>query len=719
MPPLLGFSDNSFTTRADAKKACISLLQSLQPYQSPGGARIRLPLQTGTHFDDIAAQLEGYARALWAIGALIHGGNLTNDETKNLIQPYVYGLANGTDPDHPEYWGPVVVRDQRMVEMEIISYALLSAPDVMFHNQELQAQKNISSWLGTINGKDFPTTNWLWFRVMTNLALVKVCGIPHEELRASMEEDLNQLERFYMDEGWAADGTWSDDGRQADYYSGSFAIQFSQLLYVKMAEELDPKRCARYREYAALFAASFWRYFDTNGMFIMQRCCCIWLIDSDRSLGAAIAFGRSLTYRFAFAGFWSVAAFTEVDLPAPLNDWGVVKGLLLRHFRWWTDKHDMFNVDGALTIGFTYPNMYMSEDYNSPQSPYWAMKSFVALGLPETHAFWTAEEKPLPQNASLARVVKPPMHIVCHTGNHHFLLSAGQFCPWPLKATEAKYGKFAYSSHFSFSVPTGPLMPQMAPDSTIAVSKDGGDTWRVPWKVHAHSFGTALLVHNNGHENETISTLKSSWKPWKDSDVEVSTILVAPCSRWPDWYIRLHQITSTTQSHLSSILITQGGFSIQGRRANAGQVLSTLSTDQDIFVKGEQSFNEGTLESSDGALICSNAGASGISPLHGFFKNPATNSVRREEPEILKPDANTNLIWQRTLIPTIQCETKRLADCDTIVFVTGVFAIGRSSGKEAAYDELDIKVRWEDRPVVVCAGTKPTDTKAYISLGMN
>jgi hypothetical protein len=158
-----------------------------------------------------------------------------------------------------------------MVEMEIISYALLSAPEVIFHKQEPRARKNIAAWLGTINGKDFPTTNWLWFRVMTNLALVKVCGIPYEELKASMEADLSQLEKFYLDEGWAADGTWSDEGRQADYYSGSFAIQFSQLLYVKMAEDLDPERCKRYREYASLFAASFWRYFGSDGTHVFHR----------------------------------------------------------------------------------------------------------------------------------------------------------------------------------------------------------------------------------------------------------------------------------------------------------------------------------------------------------------------------------------------------------------------------------------------------------------
>jgi len=38
---------------------------------------------------------------------------------------------------------------------------------------------------------------------------------------------------------------------------------------------------------------------------------------------------------------------------------------------------------------------------------------------------------------------------------------------------QAKYGKFAYSSSFGFSVPTGPLrIAQQAPDSTLALSDD-------------------------------------------------------------------------------------------------------------------------------------------------------------------------------------------------------------------------------------------------------
>lgn len=50
-----------------------------------------------------------------------------------------------------------------------------------------------------------------------------------------------------------------------DYYSGSFAIQFSQLLYAKYAGNLDPDRVARYQQQAREFGSDFWRYFDKNG----------------------------------------------------------------------------------------------------------------------------------------------------------------------------------------------------------------------------------------------------------------------------------------------------------------------------------------------------------------------------------------------------------------------------------------------------------------------
>ena len=136
-------------------------------------------------------------------------------------------------------------------------------------------------------GERMPPNNWRWFRVFSNLALMKVCGVPASELIEEMKVDLEILDSFYLEDGWSGDGPWLSTkeeeeqeleferigrrdkvgkGRQVDYYSGSFAIQFSQLLFAKYAEDIDPERVSRYRQQAREFGASFWRYFDSDGM---------------------------------------------------------------------------------------------------------------------------------------------------------------------------------------------------------------------------------------------------------------------------------------------------------------------------------------------------------------------------------------------------------------------------------------------------------------------
>lgn len=286
---LQGFTDNPFLTREDCIAATHALLTPLKPYISPLGARIRLPVSTGTHFDEVAAQVEGFARPLWAVGALLAfdsssetGASQTIDP---LLQSWVTGLIAGTDPDNApgpngEYWGPILGEDQRMVELEIIAYALLSAPKAFApplpldprnpsptDEANLRARNNLITYLRAINGKQMPVNNWRFFRILANLALVKVLGVPYAELKDAMDADHALLESFYRSEGWASDGLWSaETNRQADYYSGSFAIQFSQLLYIRYASDIDPERCDVFRSRAVEFAAGFWRYFDVDGM---------------------------------------------------------------------------------------------------------------------------------------------------------------------------------------------------------------------------------------------------------------------------------------------------------------------------------------------------------------------------------------------------------------------------------------------------------------------
>jgi hypothetical protein len=289
MPPLPGFSDNPLKDRDDIIQAAIAFTKPFYQYFSPSKAVIRLPSSTGAHFDEGAARLEGFARPLWVISALLHSAqsDQAHAETIRLVaQPWIDGIRIGTDPHHAEYWGSIHNGDQRMVEAEVIACALLFAPDDFFHSHDETTRANIIAWLRGINGKDMPVNNWRWFRVFSNLALVLVAGTPYSEVVEEMDRDLAVLDSFYLGKGWSADGPWLTAereaeeeresikrrrrdwigcGRQADYYSGSFAIQFSQLLYSKFAVDLDPKRTAIYQQRAREYGSSFWRYFDANG----------------------------------------------------------------------------------------------------------------------------------------------------------------------------------------------------------------------------------------------------------------------------------------------------------------------------------------------------------------------------------------------------------------------------------------------------------------------
>ncbi|KAJ5093868.1 hypothetical protein N7456_009729 [Penicillium angulare] len=702
MPQLTGFSDNAFRTREDIANAAIALLRPLKPYFSPDKARIRIPVSTGVHFDEAAAQLEGFARPLWAVASLLQlkstfkGGCCDSSVTatiREVTQPWIMGMANGTDPEHSEYWGDICDTDQRMVEAEVVSFALLAAPEQLFHSQDERTRRNITAWLRTINGKQMPSNNWRWFRIFANLALTRVCDVPISELSDEMRADFEVLDSFYLEDGWSGDGPWlstQDEmdefaasvktkrrdaigkGRQVDYYSGSFAIQFSQLLYAKYAEDIDPERVARYRQQARDFGASFWRYFDSDG--------------------AAIPFGRSLTYRFSCGAFFAALAVSPVsNMPWPLSTPGQIKGFLLRHLRWWAVRSsDIFNADGTLNIGWLYPNMYMSEDYNSPQSPYWSLKTLIALSLSESNEFWTAKEEPYPSLFSPELVPAPRQILSNHpSANHHFCLSPAQFVAWPMKATQAKYSKFEYSSAFAFSVPTGPLIQQIAPDCTLALSRDGAETWAVKWKSSEPQFSPARL--QTGASSSVITTASVRWYPWGDRQVEIHTTLIPPTDRWPDWHIRVHRIRANSQ--LNSLHTVEGGFASTGRCSKDGTKLPAIQTVDPNWEIGK---SEGVLETEDSVLILSTAGATGISALTS--KSPA-KSIHMHA-SALKPDANTNLAHQRTLIPTIALEAAHgIQKSDVLIVVTGVFGISSTANSDRRV-ERSIAERWSDKPQV-------------------
>lgn len=329
--------------------------------------------------------------------------------------------------------------------------------------------------------------------------------------------------------------------------------------------------------------------------------------------------------------------------------------------------------------------MYMAEDYNSPQSVYWSLKSLIVLLLPDTHPFWTTPEASYPSTpaAGAVEIASGPQQLLCNhpSGGHHFLLNPAQFVAWPMKASQAKYCKFAYSSAFAFSVPTGPLIQQLAPDSTLALSRDGCATWAVKWKASPVRFGTAT-VRATG---ERMPVAEVEWRPWVDGQVTVRTTLVPPADRWPDWHVRVHRIRG---ENLERLYAVEGGFAIarvpRGNVRTPGRERILPALEGEGWLDGDIGLVEGVHVCKDSVLVLSAAGASGV---RGIARGKTET-----EHEALKPDSNTNLMAQRTLIPVVRHEV----DGQEVVLVTAVFAVATTQD----HSQRSLRERWMDFPRV-------------------
>lgn len=146
------FSKNPIRTRQELQEALKSFLDPLAQHTSPNGARVKIG-STATHYDETAAQLEGFARPLWGLASLLAGGG-----SYEGVDRWVNGLAAGTDPKSEEYWGESRAKDQRMVEMSPIGFALAVASEQLWKPLSAESKEALCKWLTAINDKEVCVT---------------------------------------------------------------------------------------------------------------------------------------------------------------------------------------------------------------------------------------------------------------------------------------------------------------------------------------------------------------------------------------------------------------------------------------------------------------------------------------------------------------------------------------------------------------------------------
>jgi hypothetical protein len=236
-----------------------------------------------------------------------------------------------------------------------------------------------------------------------------------------------------------------------------------------------------------------------------------------------------------------------------------------------------------------------------------------------------------------------------------------------MKGTHAKYGSFAYSSAFAYSVPPGLFtLEQYALASQLGLSDDGGEFW----KTRRLSEYAAIETRKTP-ENEASPVLVSRWRPFPD--VLVKTYLVPPTAAAPNWHIRAHYVTAGRE-----VMTADGGFAVANERALDGRYLDLYDAAADppegtspkLIGNYDNDTPEAWAPGAEGAFaVCARAGASGVRALEGV------EAGRRAM--LVNADPNSNLAEKRTTIPTLQ---GTLAKGTATWYVSGVFARPSAEG---------------------------------------
>jgi hypothetical protein len=408
-------------------------------------------------------------------------------------------LNNAFDPSHPGFWGrdehPPV--DQRVVESAMIAYGVWLGRDALLPRTSPSATANLQAWLDRfgsgplITERDVIPAVWNLMWIVNHTAR-QALGWPHD--RAIIDEAWSRIERLHRGDGWMSErpGTHLDD-----YNWWGFGAHELFCLQMAASGAAAPARAAdRIRQRLGLFPFFFGRD------------------------GSYPEFGRSLSYKFGRLGCALLAY--------KLGFWPHSPGLLKRIVRRHLEHYDRIGgIDRATDIVLQsiseFGTLDAADFYISTGHPYWCMQAFTALWqLDEGDPIWAATEEPLPvETSDFRRTIAPAGWILQGT------LKSGQVQRYSVGTAKsgafaARYGKFAYCTHFPPNF--GSVEGDFPPDSALTVTD--GDQWSHPCAYREFLVGDEFL---RGRYVLSID----------DRDVEVDTTLV-PIG--DDGCIRVHRV---------------------------------------------------------------------------------------------------------------------------------------------------------------------------------
>ena len=320
--------------------------------------------------------METFGRLMAGIAPWLALPDDGSDEAKQRKQLRDWALAsyrNAVDPSSPDYlcWG---VSDQNLVDAAYIAESFLRAYDALWQPLDSLTKRRYFQEFQRLRRIDPPYTNWLLFASTIESFLAKAGG-GCDNFRVNMA--CRKVEEWYVGDGWYADGpVFAFDYYSSYVFHAMYLETLQAMIDAKVNTRIDyNKYFDRALKRAQKYAIILERFISPEGTFPV--------------------IGRSTPYRLAAMQPLALLAWYQ-KMPKELSN-GQVRAALTQVMHRMFDHQNNYNQKGFLTIGFCGSQPETADWYTNNGSLYMTSLSFMPLGLPANHPFWTDAPQPWTQ----------------------------------------------------------------------------------------------------------------------------------------------------------------------------------------------------------------------------------------------------------------------------------------------------------------------------------
>lgn len=320
--------------------------------------------------------METFGRLMAGIAPWLALPDDGSDEAKQRKQLRDWALAsyrNAVDPSSPDYlcWG---ISDQNLVDAAYIAESFLRAYDTLWQPLDSLTKRRYFQEFQRLRRIDPPYTNWLLFASTIESFLAKAGG-GCDNFRVNMA--CRKVEEWYVGDGWYADGpVFAFDYYSSYVFHAMYLETLQAMIDAKVNTRIDyNKYFDRALKRAQKYAIILERFISPEGTFPV--------------------IGRSTPYRLAAMQPLALLAWYQ-KMPKELSN-GQVRAALTQVMHRMFDHQNNYNQKGFLTIGFCGSQPETADWYTNNGSLYMTSLSFMPLGLPANHPFWTDAPQPWTQ----------------------------------------------------------------------------------------------------------------------------------------------------------------------------------------------------------------------------------------------------------------------------------------------------------------------------------